>query len=76
MLRKIKKPRNAPRNCMYCNTKTEPHYRDTENLKNFMNDRGKILAHTRSGVCSKHQRAIARAIKHSRHLSMLPFVGQ
>lgn len=72
--RKIKKI-FVPKNCQYCNTKTDPNFRDAEALRRFMSDRGKILAHTRTGVCSKHQRAISESIKHARHLAMLPFVS-
>ena len=74
MRRKIK-VKIVPKNCPFCNTKTEPDFREMEHLGKYISDRGRILAHTRTGVCSKHQRAIAQSIKHARHLALLPFVA-
>ncbi|RJR14967.1 30S ribosomal protein S18 [Candidatus Microgenomates bacterium] len=66
--------RPVKQNCMFCHNSTEPYFRDTETLSRFMSDRGRILAHTRSGICSKHQRALSASIKHARHIALLPFV--
>ena len=74
MRRKIK-VKIVPLNCPYCKMGTEPDFREMELLGKSVSDRGRILAHTRTGVCSKHQRAIARVIKHARHLALLPFVA-
>lgn len=60
--------------CFFCKSKTLPTYTDLVTLRKFTNDRAKINPKTRSGVCSKHQRAVAKNIKYARHLSMLPFV--
>ena len=61
--------------CYYCQNKQLPDYKEFEVLKKFVNDRGKILSRGRSGVCAKHQRALARSIKQARHLALLPFVA-
>ena len=71
--RRIKK-RIVPENCPFCHNDTEPELREFETLRRYMSERGKILAHTHTGICSKHQRAIAQQIKHGRHLGLLPFV--
>ena len=60
--------------CLFCESKTMPIYTDSVALKRFLSDRGKILAKTRSGLCSKHQRRVSTEIKHARHLALLPFV--
>lgn len=60
--------------CFYCQKKLAPSYTDLVNLRRFLTDRAKIVAKERSGICSKHQRQIARHIKYARHLSLLPFV--
>ncbi len=61
--------------CYYCTNKLKPDYKEFEVLKKFVSDRGKILSRTRSGVCAKHQRILAKAIKQARHLAFLPFVA-
>lgn len=61
-------------NCNFCRDKKEPSYRDTEALRRFITERGKIISRGRTGVCAKHQRKIAVAIKHARHLALLPFI--
>ncbi len=60
--------------CVYCDTKTTPLYTDTTGLRRFTSTRGKIVPKQRSGVCSKHQRGLAREVKHARHLALMPFV--
>jgi small subunit ribosomal protein S18 len=69
-----KKLRPVARNCHFCDDKTEPNYKDTAILSKYLTERGKILGRARTGVCSKHQRAIGMAIKYARHVGLLPFV--
>ncbi len=69
-----RRPRPVAKNCNFCATKTEPDYKDIGILGKYLTERGKILARTRSGVCSKHQRVLTRAIKRARHVALLPFV--
>ncbi len=61
--------------CYYCTEKLLPDYKEYETLKKFISDRGKILSRDKTGVCAKHQRALAKAIKQARHLALLPFVN-
>ena|SRR3989338_2627653 len=60
--------------CYFCQNKLNPSYTDLANLRRFLTDRAKIVSKERSGVCSKHQRMVAKHIKYARHLSLLPFV--
>jgi small subunit ribosomal protein S18 len=60
--------------CAYCATKTIPSYTDSVGLRRFVSTRGKIVSKLRSGVCSRHQRALTREVKHARHLALLPFM--
>lgn len=62
------------RSCVFCDEKKEPTYTDSVTLRRLLSDRSKIIPRVRTGVCSKHQRAVAREIKHARHLALLPFV--
>lgn len=74
MRRIIKKVRVVPRNCQFCQTDTEPDYKETSTLQKYMSERGKILASSQTGVCSKHQRMLSNAIKRARIVALLPFV--
>ncbi len=51
-------------------------YLDVKLLQKFTNDQGKILPRRITGVTAYQQRQIARAIKHARHLALMPFVAQ
>jgi len=66
--------RPVARNCGFCHNQTEPNYQDVAALSKFITERGKILARSRTGICSKHQRAITIAIKYARHVALMPFV--
>ncbi len=71
--RKIKQRKvNIP--CFFCEQKTVPDYKEVDVLKKFISDRGKIMSRDRTGICAKHQRRLAVAIKRARHLALLPFV--
>ena len=75
-----KKPmRKAPRRkvCAFCLDKaTEIDYKDTAKLKKFVTEKGKILPRRMTGVCAKHQRLLASAIKRARLVALLPFKGE
>lgn len=62
------------KSCSFCQSKTIPTYTDISSLRRYLTERAKIQPKMRSGVCSKHQRAVSRNIKYARHLSLLPFV--
>ena len=77
--RKSKKPFREVRpkgKCPFCLGKTDPSYKDYEKLGAFLTDRAKIISGIRTGVCSKHQRGLAREIKRARSLALLPFVAR
>jgi small subunit ribosomal protein S18 len=61
--------------CPFCEEKVEPFFGEPRRLKGFLTDKGKILARSRSGVCQKHQRQLAAAVKRARHLALLPHVS-
>jgi small subunit ribosomal protein S18 len=50
-------------------------YKDTEMLKRFLNEQGKILPRRITNVSAKFQRQLTRAVKRSRHLALIPFVA-
>ena len=51
-------------------------YKDVEILKKFLNQSGKIMKHKRTGVTSKNQRVLAKAVKHARFMGLLPFIAK
>jgi small subunit ribosomal protein S18 len=60
--------------CMFCKESTlSADYKDQEQLRQFITDRGKILPRRITGTCAKHQRKLTTAIKRARLLSILPF---
>ena len=75
-----KKPmRKAPRRKVraFCVEKaTAIDYKDTAKLKKFITEKGKMLPRRMTGVCAKHQRILASAIKRARLVALLPFKGE
>lgn len=69
----FKKLEPVAKNCPFCKNKNEPDFKEVEVLKNYINERGKILGKDRTGLCSKHQRLLTREIKRARFLALLPF---
>ena len=59
--------------CPFCLKKQDPDYKQAEQLKTYLTQRGKIISGRRTGVCAKHQRRLARANKQARHLALLSF---
>jgi small subunit ribosomal protein S18 len=49
-------------------------FKDDRTLGRFITDHGKILPSRLSGVCARHQRQLARAIKRARYLALLPYI--
>jgi small subunit ribosomal protein S18 len=41
-------------------------------LRGYIDNRARIKNRRRTGVCSKHQRELARAVKIARQLALLP----
>jgi small subunit ribosomal protein S18 len=69
--------RRSPRVCMFCTDRAKHiDYKDANMLHRFMTERGKIMPRRQTGTCSKHQRALARAVKRARHLALLPFTTE
>ena len=48
-------------------------YKNADQLKKFVNDKGKILPRRATGACAKHQRDITLAVKRARHIAVLPY---
>ncbi len=64
------------KSCRFCADKINfIDYKDANRLRNFVTDRGKIVPRRITGNCSRHQHILTKAIKRSRNVGMLAFVG-
>jgi len=69
-------PPAARRKCAFCTNKTlELDYKRVDLLHNYITERGKIATRRGSGLCARHQRDMALAIKRARHLALLPYTA-
>lgn len=59
---------------VFCGKDNVIDYKDTNKLKRYISERGKILPRRITGNCAKHQRALTVAIKRARHLALMPYV--
>lgn len=60
--------------CAYCTTNRDViDYKNADALRQFMSVQGKIYARRKSGLCSRHQRKLAAAVKRARFLALAPF---
>ena len=51
-------------------------YKNAEQLKKFVNEKGKILPRRATGACAKHQRDITLTVKRARQIAILPFTQE
>ena len=81
---KTTKRRPAPekpikaRKCVFCAKKGKLQtidYKDTQLLRTYISERGKIRARRVTGNCSQHQRDVAVAVKNSREMALLPYTS-
>ena len=67
---------SAPRVCQFCTDhSTKIDFKNTELLRRYVQEDGKIRPRRQTGACAKHQREIAVAVKRARHLALLPYTG-
>ena len=62
--------------CIFCADKVAfIDYKDSNKLRKFISERGKILPRRMMGTCAKHQREVNTAIKRARQVALLPYVA-
>jgi small subunit ribosomal protein S18 len=71
----LRKPKKKV--CGFCKSKTATYidYKDTNMLRKFISDRGKIRARRVTGNCAQHQRDVATAVKNAREMALLPYTS-
>ena len=67
------KRQNYKKVCLFCQEKSTIDYKETNKLRKFISEGGKILPRRMTGTCAKHQRELATAIKRARVAALLPF---
>ena len=72
--KKIQKRMPKKKVCIFCVDKVDSiDYKDVAKLRKFITEKGKIVPRRMSGVCAKHQRMLASAIKRARVMGLLPY---
>lgn len=66
-------PHRRKKVCVFCGKDNVIDYKDTNKLKRYVSERGKILPRRITGNCAKHQRALTVAIKRARHVALMPY---
>ncbi len=65
----------SKKQCFFCSQNAkEIDFHDVEMLKRFVSSQGKIIDPRHTGLCAKHQRRLAQAVKQARIMGFLPFV--
>ena len=62
--------------CKFCAERMDfIDYKRADLLRQFVQDRGKLLPRRITGTCSRHQRWLTEAIKRARNIALLPFAA-
>jgi small subunit ribosomal protein S18 len=60
--------------CPFCTQKAKTiDYKQSDQLRRYLTEHGKIKARRKVGTCARHQRMLAVAIKRARQVALLPF---
>lgn len=60
--------------CHFCiNGIDELDYREVRVMQKFLSSYAKILPRKKTGVCTKHQRMLAQAVKRARFMALVPY---
>ena len=62
--------------CFFCKDKVdEVDWKNINQLRRYISEKGKIRSRRISGACRRHQRQVAVAVKRAREMALLPYVG-
>lgn len=68
----MRRPRKS---CQICESRIRLiDYKDDRTLARFLTERGKIIPRRLTGMCARHQRQLATAIKRARYLALVPYL--
>jgi small subunit ribosomal protein S18 len=64
------------KSCYFCKEKVEEvDYKNYNQLRRYISEKGKIRSRRITGACRRHQRQVAVAIKRAREMALLPYVS-
>jgi small subunit ribosomal protein S18 len=64
------------RGCYFCKEKIqEIDYKNANQLRRYISEKGKIRSRRITGACRRHQRQVAVAVKRAREMALLPYVS-
>ena len=73
----LKEGQARKRNCMFCRDKIEDvDYKDLNQLRRFISEKGKIRSRRITGACRRHQNQVSIAVKRAREMALLPYVAE
>src|ERR671938_90948 len=64
------------KSCFFCKEKVEEvDYKNYNQLRRYISEKGKIRSRRITGACRRHQRQVAVAVKRAREMALLPHVS-
>jgi small subunit ribosomal protein S18 len=64
------------KSCHFCKDKVaEVDYKNVNQLRRYISEKGKIRNRRITGACRRHQRQVAVAVKRAREMALLPYVA-
>ena len=64
------------KNCYFCREKIdEIDYKNVNQLRRYISEKGKIRSRRITGACRRHQRQVSLAVKRAREMALLPYVS-
>ena len=62
------------KSCPFCKDKVaEVDYKNANQLRRYISERGRIRNGRITGACRRHQRQVAVAVKRAREMALLPY---
>ncbi|MFN0156299.1 MAG: 30S ribosomal protein S18 [Gaiella sp.] len=69
-------PGGKRKSCHFCRDKVvEVDYKNVNQLRRYVSEKGKIRSRRITGACRRHQRQVAVAVKRAREVALLPYVS-
>lgn len=63
-----------PQQCFFCSQNlAEVDYKEIDLLRRFVSSQAKIIDPRHTGICAKHQRKLAQAVKRARFMGLLSY---
>jgi len=77
--KKVRKSADKPqKHCRFCGSAEQLEqldYKNAQLLRGFLTERGKILPSRISGNCCLHQKKLAKVVKKSRIMALIPYLS-